>query len=91
MLLLHCLHNKNVESDRKFNTGMARKDKIEICGDKIGQGVKNLLISSGQPGIYAAPHLLYFVTRTSGQKTLVLVFMIAWSMTDKEYGRKEYL
>ena len=27
----------NVESDRKFKTEMARKDKIEICGDKIWQ------------------------------------------------------
>ena len=54
--------------------------------------VTRLHINSGQPGIYAAPHLLYFVTRTSGQKTLVvLFFMIAWSMIDKEYGRKEYL
>ena len=93
MLLLHYLYNKNVESDRKFNTEMARKDKIEICGYNIWtKGVKSLHIISGQPGIYAAPHFLYFVTRTSGQKTLVvLVFMIAWSMIDKEYGRKEYL
>ena len=82
----------NVESDRKFKTEMARKDKFEICGDKIGQRGLSLHIISGQPGIYAAPHFLYFVTRTSGQKTLVvLVFMIAWSMIDKEYGKKEYL
>ena len=37
MLLLHYLYNKNVESDMKFKTEMARKDKIEICGDKIWQ------------------------------------------------------
>ena len=92
MLLLHYLYNKNVESDRKFKTEMARKDKFEIGGDKIGQRGLSLHIISGQPGIYAAPHFLYFVTRTSGQKTLVvLVFVIAWSMINKEYGRKEYL
>ena len=93
MLLLHYLYNKNVESDRKFKTEMARKDKIEICRYNIfTKAVKNLHIISCQPGIYAAPHLLYLVTRTSGQKTLVvLVFVIAWSMINKEYGRKEYL
>ena len=69
------------------------RTRLKFAEIKFGkEEVTRLHINSGQPGIYPAPHLLYLVTRTSGQKTLVvLFFMIAWSMIDKEYGKKEYL
>ena len=81
---------KVTRSLRQKWQGRTRLKFVEIKFGK--EEVTRLHIISGQPGIYTAPHFLYFVTRTSGQKTLVvLFFMIAWSMIDKEYGRKEYL
>ena len=81
---------KVTRSLRQKWQGRTRLKFVEIKFGK--EEVTRLHIISGHPGIYTAPHLLYLVTRTSGQKTLVvLVFVIAWSMIGKQYGKKEYL